>query len=54
MIVDSSAIIAILRPEQRQAYEESQEKRRVEAQKEMESIGLTLPADWSTLDHLDF
>jgi len=48
------AIIAILRPEQRQAYEESQEKRRVEAQKEMESIGLTLPADWSTLDHLDF
>lgn len=48
------AIIAVLRPEQRQAYAAAQEKRRLEAQKEMESIGLTLPADSAMPDHLDF
>ena len=47
------AILSILRPEQREAYEAEQEKRRTEAQKEMEAIGLTLPADWKSSDMLD-
>ena len=47
------AILAILRPEQRQAYEAEQENRRTEARKEMEAIGLTLPADWNASDMLD-
>lgn len=48
------AVLAILRPDQRQAYDAAQEKRRADAQKEMESMGLTLPNNWSALDHLDF
>lgn len=48
------AILAVLRPEQREAYQAEREKRRSEARKDMEAIGLTLPADWDSLDHLDF
>lgn len=47
------AVLAVLRPEQRQAYQAEQEKRRAAAQKEMDSIGLTLPADWTGIDHFD-
>lgn len=47
------AILAILRPDQREAYMAEQERRRTEAQKEMEAIGLTLPADWKSSDMLD-
>lgn len=48
------AILAVLRPGQRQAYEAEREKRRQATQKEMQSMGLTLPADWGSRDHLDF
>ncbi len=48
------AILAVLRPEQRQAYQDAQAKRREEARKEMEAIGLTLPDDSKMLDPLDF
>lgn len=48
------AILAVLRPEQRQAYQDAQAKRRAEARKEMESIGLTLPDDSKMFDPLDF
>jgi hypothetical protein len=47
------AILAILRPEQREVYEAEQEKRRTRAREEMEAIGLTLPADWNSSDMLD-
>jgi hypothetical protein len=48
------AILSVLRPDQLQSYQTEQVKRRADAQKEMESMGLSLPADWSPLDHLDF
>jgi hypothetical protein len=47
------AILAVLRPEQRQAYEEERARKRIEAQKDMEAIGLTLPADFDSSDLLD-
>ena len=49
-----AAIFAVLRPEQRQAYQEAQAKRREDARKEMEGIGLTLPEDSKMFDLLDF
>ena len=48
------AVLSVLRPDQRKTYEAEQDKRRDEAQKEVESMGLSLPADWNSLDHLDF
>ncbi len=48
------AVLSVLRPEQLKAYEVERVKRREEAQKEMQSMGLTLPDDWNALDHLDF
>ncbi len=48
------AIMAVLRPDQRQAYEAEQAKRRLAAQQEMSAMGLTLPPNWNVLDHLDF
>lgn len=40
------AMLAVLRPEQRTAYAAEQQRRRDEAAKNMEVMGLTLPADW--------
>ncbi len=48
------AIMAVLRPAQRQAYEAEQAKRRLAAQQEMSAMSLTLPPNWNALDHLDF
>ncbi len=48
------AILAILTPEQRVVYQAEQTKRRAEVQKELEAIGLTLPADSTQHDLLDF
>jgi Spy/CpxP family protein refolding chaperone len=44
------AMLSILRPEQREAYQAEQERRREEAAKDLEAIGLSLPADWDPLD----
>ncbi len=48
-----AAMLAILKPEQRTAYEAEQKHRRDEAAKNMESVGLTLPPDWQMLDDRD-
>lgn len=48
------AILGVLRPEQREAYEAERIKRREAARKEMEEIGLTLPDDFKSFDPLDF
>jgi hypothetical protein len=40
------AMLAVLRPEQRAAYEAEQKRRREEAAKDLEAIGLTLPPGW--------
>jgi hypothetical protein len=48
------ALLSILRPEQRQAYEAEQQRRRESAQKDMEAIGLALPPDWDPLEWDEF
>lgn len=40
------AIMEVLRPEQRQRYEEHRIQRRTEAQKEFTDMGIRLPANW--------
>lgn len=44
------AMLSVLRPEQRDAYEKEKETRRKTAQQELDSIGLSLPPDWDMLD----
>ena len=48
-----AAMLAILRPDQRAAYDTEQKRRRDEAAKNMEAVGLTLPTDWQMLDDRD-
>jgi hypothetical protein len=44
------AMLSVLRPDQRAAYDAEQKRRRDEASKDLESIGLNLPAEWDPLD----
>ena len=44
------AMLAVLRPEQRAAYEAERQRRREEAVKDLEAIGLTLPPEWEMFD----
>ena len=48
-----AAMLAVLRPEQRVAYEAEQKRRRDEAAKDMSAVGLTMPPDWQMLDDRD-
>ena len=48
------AMLAVLTPDQRAAYEAERLRRREEAAKNLEAIGLTLPPTWSLLDEDDF
>ncbi|MBC8127419.1 MAG: hypothetical protein H8M99_09805 [Gloeobacteraceae cyanobacterium ES-bin-144] len=48
------ATLAVLRQDQRAAYEAEQKKRREEAEKDMQAIGLNLPAGWDVLDEESF
>ncbi|QJE94882.1 hypothetical protein [Luteolibacter luteus] len=48
------AMLSVLRPEQREKYEVERQRRRAEAEKEMNEIGLTLPSNWDLLDQADF
>ncbi len=48
------AVLSVLRPDQRQAYEAHQQQRRAEAARELGEIGLALPANWDMLDADDF
>ena len=50
----SQAMLDVLRPEQRAAYDAERERRRTEAAKDMEAVGLTLPANWEMLDEDGF
>jgi hypothetical protein len=43
------AIRDLLRPEQRQTYEEKSLARRIEAEKDLREMGLRLPANWDML-----
>lgn len=44
------AMLSVLNPDQRAAYEAETLRRRAEAAKNMEAIGLTLPPNWEMLD----
>ena len=44
------SVLSVLRPEQRAVYEAERQRRREEAAKDMEAIGLTLPENWDMLD----
>ena len=44
------AMLAVLRPDQRAAYDAEQQRRRDEAAKNMQAIGLTLPPNWDMFD----
>jgi hypothetical protein len=48
------AVLSVLRPDQRAAYEAERQRRREEAAKDMEAIGLTLPENWDLLDAESF
>lgn len=48
------AMLAVLRADQRAVYQAEQQRRRDEAAKNMESMGLTLPPAWDALDDNDF
>ena len=45
----NAAMLSVLRADQRLAYDKERERRRDEAAKEMESIGLALPPTWEML-----
>ncbi len=49
-----AAMLSVLRPDQRAAYEAERQRRRDEASKDMESVGLSLPPNWEMLDDRDF
>lgn len=44
------AMLSVLRPDQREAYEAARKLRREEAAKDLEAVGLTLPPGWDLLD----
>jgi hypothetical protein len=44
------AMLAVLRPEQRAIYDAERKRRREEAEKDLASIGLTLPPEWEMFD----
>ncbi|RYD23441.1 MAG: hypothetical protein EOP88_04170 [Verrucomicrobiaceae bacterium] len=48
------AILSVLRPDQKAAYEAERDKHRAETEKELGSMGLSLPADWNERDFLGF
>jgi hypothetical protein len=48
-----TAMLSVLTPDQRVKYEAERQRRREEAVKDLESVGLTLPADWDLLDDGD-
>ena len=49
-----TAMLSVLTPDQRVAYDAELRRRREEATKDMESVGLTLPPGWEMLDDGDF
>ena len=49
-----AAILSVLTPDQRVAYEAERVRRSEEASKEMAEIGLAVPPEWDLLDDMDF
>lgn len=49
-----AAILGVLTPDQRATYDNERRRRREEAEKDMNAIGMTLPPNWEMLDDEDF
>ncbi|MEO8353180.1 MAG: hypothetical protein ABI680_15730 [Chthoniobacteraceae bacterium] len=49
-----AAILEVLKPDQRAAYDAEKARRRGEAAKDLEAMGLILPADWELFDRFGF
>lgn len=49
-----AAMLSVLRPDQRAVYEAERQRRRDEAAKNMEAIGLALPPNWEMFDDGNF
>lgn len=49
-----AAVLSILNPKQREAYQADRIKRKADAQAELAKMGMTLPADWDADDQFDF
>ena len=47
------AMLSVLSADQRATYEAERQRRREEASKDLESVGLSLPPDWDLLDDGD-
>ncbi len=50
----NAAILSVLTPDQRVAYEAERNRRREEASKGMEEVGLAFPPEWDMIDDMDF
>jgi len=48
------AIMNVLRPDQREIYQQEMQHRRAEAAKDLKAIGLSLPKDWDPIEMEDF
>jgi hypothetical protein len=48
------AILSVLNPDQRAAYDAELRRRREEAEKDLNAVGLTLPPNWEMLNDADF
>jgi hypothetical protein len=48
------AMLSVLRPEQRQAYEAERERRRQKAEEDLQAVGLSLPPDWDPIEDEGF
>jgi hypothetical protein len=48
------AVLSVLRPEQLEKYNAERDRRRNEAEQEMNELGLTLPSNWDLLDQADY
>ena len=46
----NQAMLTVLRPDKRQAWDAERERSRNEAQAEMAEIGMTMPAGWDPLE----
>lgn len=48
------AMLSVLRPEQRQAYEDERVRRRQKAEEDLSAVGLSLPPDWDPIEDEGF
>ena len=48
------AMLSVLRPEQRQAYEDERVRRRQKAEEDLQEMGLSLPKNWDPIEDEGF